>query len=568
MVRPAGAAADACHRPYILRPDHPGTHFAVLTLRRRTANHDVDGSLRRELYFFNLYRVLEASLLALLAFGPADVLIGPLRQPLLVAATAMAYLASAAMLMIWGRDSASLRAPVFVGILIDIVVAALATHGAPQVASGIALMLLFNVGAAALFLPLRLGLGCAVLAFSAILGEQLWTLVETGSDRPLAEMLMFGTSYLALATLTNQLGLRMQASEALATRRGAEAANLAEVNELIIRRMRTGVLLVDADGHIRLANEAAQSLLGDAGDGRRALAVTAPELARRLQQWRKDGTTDNAPLRLGSDQNEVLPRFARLLADSAQSLVFLDDTSLLSRRAESITLAALGRFSASLAHEIRNPLAAISYAAQLMEESTDISLADRRMLQIVRQQCVRMNGIVESVLGLARRERANPEHIELVGLVRRFIDEYVAAHPLDDDSLQISHATPTQMALVDPRHLQQILTVLVSNARTYGRLPGQPARITLRVHQDEGNPGIDVLDRGPGIPDAAAERLFRPFYTTSEHGTGLGLYIARDLARANEGELDYVRTPGGSCFRVRLPGPHTLLTDKSPQEPR
>jgi two-component system sensor histidine kinase PilS (NtrC family) len=538
--------------------------LALLMLRRRSVHYLTEGGLRRELYFFNLYRVLEASLLALLAFGPAGVLIGPPRYPLLLAATAMAYLAVAAVLMLWGRDSASLRAPVFVGLLIDIVIAALATHGVPQVASGIALMLLFNVGAAALFLPLRLGLGCAVLAFAAILGEQLWTLVETGSDRPLAEMLMFGTSYLALATLMNQLGLRMQASEALASRRGAEAANLAEVNELIIRRMRTGVLLVDADGRIRLANEAAQSLLGDAGDGRRVLAVTAPELARRLQQWRADGAADNTPLRLGGEQNEVLPRFARLLADSEQSLVFLDDTSMLSRRAESITLAALGRFSASLAHEIRNPLAAISYAAQLMEESTDISLADRRMLQIVRQQCVRMNGIVESVLGLARRERANPEHIELIGLVRRFIDDYTAAHPLDDDTLQVSHQTPTQMALVDPRHLQQILTVLISNARTYGRLPGQPARITLRVHQDGGEPGIDVLDRGPGIPDGAAERLFRPFYTTSEHGTGLGLYIARDLAKANEGGLDYIRTPGGSCFRIRLSGPHMLLTEKTP----
>ena len=537
-------------------------------LRRRPAQLDAEGGLRRELYFFGLYRVLEASLLALLAFGPTVVLIGPVRYPSLVAAAAMAYLAAAGLLMIWGRDSASLRLPVFVGILIDIVIAALATHGAPQVASGIALMLLFNVGAAALFLPLRLGLGCAVLAFAAILGEQLWSLIETGSERPLAEMLMFGTSYLALATLTNQLGIRMQASEALATRRGAEAANLAEVNELIIRRMRTGVLLVDADGHIRMANEAAQSLLGDAGDGRRVLAVTAPDLARRLEQWRSDATVDNTPLRLGSEQNEVLPRFARLLANSEQALVFLDDTSLLSRRAESITLAALGRFSASLAHEIRNPLAAISYAAQLLEESTDISLADRRMLQIVRQQCVRMNGIVESVLGLARRERANPEHIELVGLVRRFIDDYIDAHPLDDDTLQISHQAPSQMALVDPRHLQQILTVLVSNARTYGRLPGQPARITLRVHQDDGSPGVDVLDRGPGIPDGTAERLFRPFYTTSEHGTGLGLYIARDLAKANEGGLEYIRTPGGSCFRILLPGPHTLLTEKTPPPQR
>ncbi|TWI02877.1 two-component system sensor histidine kinase PilS (NtrC family) [Luteimonas cucumeris] len=531
----------------------------MLTLRRRPEHLDAEGGLRRELYFFGLYRVLEASLLALLAFGPAAVLVGPVQYPVLVAATAMGYLAAAAVLMIWGRDSNSLRTPVIAGLLVDIVVAALATHGAPQVASGIALMLLFNVGAAALFLPLRLALAAAALAFVVILGQYLWSVAAGGDQRPLAEIFMFGTSYLALATLMNQLGGRMQASEALATQRGVEVANLAEVNELIIRRMRTGVLLVDADGHIRLANEAAQALLGDAGDGRRVLALCAPELARRLQQWRSDGASDNTPLRLGSEQDEVLPRFARLLANSELSLVFLDDTSLLSRRAETITLAALGRFSASLAHEIRNPLAAISYAAQLLEESNDISLADRRMLQIVRQQCVRMNGIVESVLGLARRERANPEHIEVVGLARRFIDEYVSAHPLDDDSLQISHQTPTQTALVDPRHLQQILTVLVSNARSYGRLPGQPARITLRVHHDDGIPSIDVLDRGPGIPDGAADRLFRPFYTTSEHGTGLGLYIARDLAKANEGDLDYIRTPGGSCFRIKLPGSRALL---------
>lgn len=529
--------------------------------RRQPVHLSNDGGLRRELYFFGLYRILEASLLALLAFGPAAVLIGPVRMPLLMAATAMGHLTAAALLMLWGRDSKSLRMPAFVGVLVDITVAVLATHAAPQVASGIALMLLFNVGAAALFLPLRMGLGCAVLAFAAILAEQLWSLVEGGSDRPLAEMLMFGTSYLAIATLTNQLGLRMQVSEALATRRGAEAANLAEINDLIIRRMRTGVLLVDNDGNIRLANEAAQSLLGDAGDGRRVLAVTAPELARRLQRWRADGTVDNTPLRLGSDQNEVLPRFASLLAHGQQSLIFLDDTSMLSRRAESITLAALGRFSASLAHEIRNPLAAISYAAQLLEESRDIALADRRMLQIVRQQCVRMNGIVESVLGLARRERANPEHIELVGLVRRFIDDYVASHPLDDDTLQVRSDQPALTALVDPRHLQQILTVLVSNARSYGRMPNQPARITLRVHNDGETPGIDVLDRGPGIPDGATGSLFRPFYTTSEHGTGLGLYIARDLAKANEGSLEYIRTPGGSCFRIGLPGPHALLPD-------
>jgi two-component system, NtrC family, sensor histidine kinase PilS len=320
------------------------------------------------------------------------------------------------------------------------------------------------------------------------------------------------------------------------------------------------VIVADGDGHLRLANEAALLLLGETGDGERNLLLAAPELARRLRKWQEDGLNDDSPLRLGPDQAEVLPRFARLLANSDAALVFLDDTSLVSRRAESMTLATLGRFSASLAHEIRNPLAAISYATQLLEESTDISAGDRRMLEIIHQQCQRTNGIVESVLGIARRERASAEHVELVGWVRRFVDDYRQILPPETDVVQVSHAAPLVPAMVDPRHLQQVLTVLLQNALNYGRMPGQPARVTLNVHVVGDKAAVDVIDRGPGIPDGALARLFRPFFTTSEHGTGLGLYIARELCLANQATLDYVSLPaGGSCFRVLLPGPHALL---------
>jgi two-component system, NtrC family, sensor histidine kinase PilS len=240
--------------------------------------------------------------------------------------------------------------------------------------------------------------------------------------------------------------------------------------------------------------------------------------------------------------------------------VFLDDATVVSRRAESLTLAALGRFSASLAHEIRNPLAAINYAVQLLEESESIVDGDRRLLQIIHQQCQRTNGIVESVLGLARRERAVPEHVDLNAFVRRFVDEYQQTLSIETDSLvAVVGAKPVQ-ALVDSRHLQQVVTVLVQNALNYGRLPGEPARVRVRVFQAEQRPMIDVLDRGPGIPEGVAAQLFRPFFTTSEHGTGLGLYIARELCRANQASLEYVAVPGGgSCFRVTLPGPHALL---------
>ncbi len=517
--------------------------------------------LRRELYFFSLYRVLEAALLALILFSPVGMLVGAPQHAPLGQVTTAVYLAASLILLLWAQRQRALRAQVMVGTTIDIVAATLAMHALPMASPGIALMLLFNIGAASLLLPLRYGLGGAAFAAAAMIAEMIWSsLRDADTTRPLAERLMFSVSFLAIAMLTYLLGRQMRASQALAERRGVEVADLAEINELIIRRMRTGVVVVDGEGRLRLANEAALLLLGEAGDGERNLALAAPELSQRLRKWQQDGSSDDTPMRMGPEQSEVLPRFARLLANSDASLVFLDDTSLVSRRAESMTLATLGRFSASLAHEIRNPLAAISYATQLLEESREIVDGDRRLLEIIHQQCQRTNGIVESVLGIARRERASAEHVDLVSWVRHFVDDYRQMLPPESGTVNISSAAPSVAAMVDPRHLQQVLTVLLQNALNYGRLPGQPARVTLVIHTEEGKPAIDVVDRGPGIPEGALLRLFRPFFTTSEHGTGLGLYIARELCRANEATLDYVPVPGGgSCFRVLLPGPHALL---------
>jgi two-component system sensor histidine kinase PilS (NtrC family) len=359
---------------------------------------------------------------------------------------------------------------------------------------------------------------------------------------------MFAVGYLSIATLTHVLGRQLHASEALAERRGDQLANMAEINELIIRRMRTGVLLVQGNGRVKLANEAAMLQLG-ATHAPDDLLLAAPRLAARLQRWRQDGSEDPQPLQLGPDLPEVVPRFARLLAGDDQVLVFLDDTALAARQAESLTLATLGRFSASLAHEIRNPLAAISYATQLLEESRDIPEADRRLLAIVYQQTLRMNGIVENVLGLAKRERAQPQHVELGEFIRLFVEDYVNCHPLEEDRLQAMLPPVPLHVLVDRRQLQQAVTVLVHNARVH-------------AHQDAGGaPLLDVVDRGPGMPDSVVAQLFRPFFTTSPHGTGLGLYIARELCMANQASLDYVPVPaGGACFRIRLlpAGTHAL----------
>lgn len=527
-----------------------------------------DTVLRRELYLLALYRLLEACLLALIVFSPVGEAVGELHDPLLAHTVSVAYLAAALVLLFASRRQAEHMGEVaLAGVCMDVVVAVLVTHAQPAAGAGVALMLLVNLGGAALFVRLSVALAVAAFAAVAISLEFLWSQLEGNHPgRPFAELLMFSSSFMATVLLTHQLGQRLRQSHALARQHGEQAESLAGINELIIRRMRTAVMMVDGSRHIRLANEAAQRLFANFEqglDGRR-LSDLSPSLAQSLERWLQHSGTEEAPIAVGVEQTEVQPRFARLLNGGDAVLVFLDDTSLISRRAESLTLSAMGRFSASLAHEIRNPLAAISYSVQLLEESHDISDGDRRLLQIIHQQCQRTNGIVESVLGLARRERANAEPIDLVAFVRRYVDEQQQVTAPENGTLQRAGRERSLTGLFDPRHLHQVLTILVNNAFHYGRLPGQLARVSIVVEERDGRPTIEVCDRGPGVPEAVVPQLGRPFFTTSEHGTGLGLYIARELCHANGGRLDYVAVPGGgACFRITMSGRGALLSHPS-----
>lgn len=523
----------------------------------------VNSAPERELYFFALYRLLEAALIAALLFSPLRDLIGEPGQPRLAALTSVTYLVVATLLLLLGRIDGWRTGVVVLGAVADIAVAAVISHVLPSAATSAALLLTFNVAAAALLLPQAAGLALALLASLALLGVFTWAMLHGQAGLRLGiQPLVFTLSYLAVAWLSHQVGQRARTSQDLAERRGSALVHQVEINELIIRRMRTGVLLVDEDGRIRLANEAALAALGAGGtplDGL-LLREAAHPLSMRLAQWRRSGERNDSALQLDPAQPAMLPRFARIHANSGLTLVFLDDASLVSRRAETLTLSTLGRFAASLAHEVRNPLASISYAAQLLEEAK-LSDGDRRLVQIIVQQCRRTNTIIETVMGLARRERAAPEQLELRQFTERFVREYKAGVPLETDHIEAMGGREPVLAVADPRHLHQVLTTLVQNALSHGRLPGEPARVSLVVYHDE-RPIIDVIDRGPGVPAATAERLFQPFFTTSEHGTGLGLYLARELCLANQATLEYVAVPGGgSCFRIRLPGPHTLMPD-------
>ncbi|HEX5961400.1 MAG TPA: MFS domain-containing histidine kinase [Rhodanobacteraceae bacterium] len=516
--------------------------------------------IRRELRVLNVYRVFQALTYTALSLSSLAFTWMPLRDPTVARATALVYLLFASLVL--ARDLRSPRALLasartFLGI--DVIAAFLAAVTIPAAHTGIAAMLVINVGAAALLLTPRFGGLFAALATIAVIAQALLASPASDATPMLLEAGLFGVAYFATAALCYALGSQMRASEALAEQRGTDLANLAQVNDLIIRRMRTGVLLVDESNHIHQINESAWMAVGNPGIEQRDLGIVAPELSRRLYHWRATHEHDTSTVALADGVPEVVPRFTRLSAhDDSYVLIFLDDTSLVSQRAEQLTLTTLGRLSASIAHEIRNPLAAIRYSAQLLAESEMLSDTDQRMVEIINNHCGRVNEIIENILQLSRRERSRPESLDLNLWATRFVDEYKEANDVGRDSLRpLLYPRPVE-ALADSQHLQQVVWNLVQNALRYGRLPDEPARVMVvaRMASDTGPPLLEVIDRGPGIPPRVAAQIFEPFFTTHEYGTGLGLYLAKQMCEANQASLEYVPVAGGgSCFRITLTAP-------------
>jgi two-component system sensor histidine kinase PilS (NtrC family) len=523
------------------------------------ATADSPNHIRRELRVLNIYRVFQALAYTTLALSSLAFDWMPLRVPWAARATALVYLLFALIVLVHSlRNRHPRTRSISIYLCIDVVAAFLAAVAIPAAHTGIAAMLVINVGAAALLLTPRVAGFITALATIMVIAQALFAL-RTGDTSPmLLEAGLFGVAYFATTALCYALGSQMRASEALAEQRGTDLANLAQVNDLIIRRMRTGVLLVDDANHIHQINESAWLLLGNPGIDQRDLGTVAPELSRRLYHWRTSHELDSSAVALAEGVPEVVPRFTRLSAhDDSHVLIFLDDTSLVSQRAEQLTLTTLGRLSASIAHEIRNPLAAIRYSAQLLAES-DLSDADQRMVEIINNHCGRVNEIIENILQLSRRERSRPESLDLNHWTTRFVDEYKESNDVGQDSLRsLLYPRPVE-ALADPQHLQQVVWNLVQNALHYGRMPNEPARVMVvaRLATDHGPPLLEVTDRGPGIPPKVAAQIFEPFFTTHEYGTGLGLYLAKQMCEANQANLEYVPVAGGgSCFRITLTAP-------------
>jgi two-component system sensor histidine kinase PilS (NtrC family) len=419
------------------------------------------------------------------------------------------------------------------------------------ISSGLGLLLLTALAGAGLISRGRLTLFFAALAAIAVLLEHTYQVLRF--DASVAQYVQAGLlagGYFATAWLAHTLAKYAQASEELAAQREIDLANMAQVNQLVLRDMQDGVLVVDDSGVIRQFNARAERLLGPISHERRdpALAEYAPALAARFAIWREQSGLDadaGAPFGPNVSARFVPVGRQRRLG----AVIFLEDLSRVQAQARQLKLAAIGRLTANIAHEIRNPLGAISHAAELMQEEPAINDTTRRLLTIIHENSQRLDRMVNDVLRLNRGERANRERFKLVDFLKTFVEQFAQIEKINPEVFAIELAADPDV-LFDRSHLNQVMWNLCRNALRHCLRARASIRIRVSVEPWAGVVKLDVLDDGPGVAVALRSQLFEPFFTTAAGGTGLGLYIAREVCDANGATLDFVETPTGAQFTV------------------
>jgi len=518
----------------------------------------------RVLHLLNSSRwILTASLLILFYLFTDPPIVGA-SQPL-VAATALTTLlglASAEMLLLH-RRAGGLRKHIYGQGLVDIVLITLLMHASGGVSTGFGALLVISIGSLSLLLPTITALFFAALATLALLSSQGIAVTQgITSSAEFTQSGILGAVIFTIVAATQILRGRVIETEALAEQRGVDLRNLVELNDYIIQHLRESIVVVDRENHIRLINESAQKQLSaTAARPGMPLHGASGELSERLAAWRSraEEPVVNRPFASDDGATRLEPHFARLgPARDGGVLIFLEDMSLIAERVQQTKLAALGRLSASIAHEIRNPLGALSHAAQLLGESDTISGSDRRLTEIIRVNSQRVSNIVESILSLSRREKTTPLQIELLEWTCGFVNEFVSTMELFEGTVSLSKDSSSAEIEIDPTHLHQVLWNLCDNAVKYASLDAGAIAVELRCGHMEstGRPFLEVADRGAGIPDEIVEHVFEPFFTAQTGGTGLGLFISRELCERNGGSLSYHPRPGGgSVFRIMFADP-------------
>ena len=526
---------------------------------------EVHSQRYQNLALFRIYvayrSILSIVLLILLVSPDTRMLVGSL-NPDLYSTAALIYLATniplVGTLSTRFNENQALMLLVF---LADIVAITLLADTSGGMTSGLPALLVITAASSAVLISNRkLAMLVAAISVLAILLDTAWLILrgvlDIGSLFPagLLGLLVFGVA-LMVQTVAHSLGR----AEALARNRASELYNLQRLNEQIVQHMQTGILLVNNEGLVRVMNQSAIRLLKpetpmtEQQGGQ--LEDYCVQLADQFKQWKRSGMHRAKPFSAADGGNPVVANFQALQPNvNLESLVLVEDYAPATQYAQSLKLHSLGRLTASIAHEIRNPLGAISHAAQLLQESSDLVPSDHRMADIIQHHSERVNHIVESVMQISRREPPKPEQLRLASWLNDFVPEYLNAlnRPAE---VTIDCDYKELLIEFDSENLQRIFSNLLDNALRHSKQKTgkETARIYISVDTSLHQYQINMIDNGSGVAFSDRAKLFEPFFTTMPEGSGMGLYLCKELCEINNASLDYRPTDKGeSCFRISI----------------
>jgi two-component system sensor histidine kinase PilS (NtrC family) len=524
-------------------------NVAILPHLSPSSSLDEMDSFWASLRYFNFYRIAVAAIFLLVVLIYRDALNLGSHNPTLFVTTSAAYLAAAVVFHVVLRQwRAWFNAQLSSHVLTDILVMVLLMNASSGIRSGLGVMLLISLAAAALVSRGTLMLFYAAVASIAVLLEQAyWVLTEDVATANFLQPGLLSIGYFATALITNQLAQRVIMNERVARQRGADLTDQLQINQLVVKDIQDGVMVVDQNGLVRLHNPQVPTLIGHNAPELDQIENYSDDIARHLQSWRNGAGPAVVSMRFPGSGKLVRVRFvASGVGGGGFTLVFLEDLSKQQELAQQFKLAALGRLSANVAHEIRNPLSAITHASELLAEEHR-GPSQQRLVQIILDNAKRLERMVKEVLELSRRDRVQTEVIALPEHLSTFIDEFVQNESLPRTSFTIDASERAQLEF-DRTHLNQVLWNLSKNAwRHCRKVPGS---VRMTVTQRGNRVELHVIDDGAGVPRELQPQLFEPFFTTISNGTGLGLYIARELCAANGANLDYVDRGPGADFRI------------------
>ena len=520
----------------------------------------------------SIYRLLIPPVLLILQwFTAPDFFVRVQSFDLLMTVCTGYFVAGLLLLLTRGLGWANLRLLALVNALVDAAGISLILYASGGVASGLGILLVLPVGAMAILAGSRDVFLIAAVAALGVLAQQI--AVSAQGEAPAIDYTtagVLGAMLFIVALSVWPVANRLRETEALVRRQELDLANLAQLSQYVVQHLRESILVVDGQDRIRLINESAAEILGDGAAYPDALLGEAsPRLLYLLESWRQ--TTGGLPEAersfVSADGSRVIqPHFAPLgSSDPAPVLVFLEDTSVLAEKVQQSKLAALGRLSASIAHEIRNPVGAMSHAGQLLAESPELGAGDKRLTEIIRTNADRVSAIINNVLQLSRREAARLETISLRAWIEDFREEFCQTMQWPTARLAVQPLSASAVAKdgdievrADPGQLRQVIWNLCDNAIKHGVSDRADGLIEVRYGRlnATARPFLEVSDRGPGVQPENIERIFEPFFSGGHAGTGLGLFLARELAQTSGATLLYEpRTGGGSTFRLVFADP-------------